>query len=356
MLAYLAFVRDVSVDTSTVESVSVVREFSDVFPADLSGLLPDRNIDFGIYLVPGTQFTSIPLYRRALAELKGLKEQLWSDECEKSFQKRKTSLTMDQALDSKVIAYASLQLNPHEKNYHVYDLELADIKDLNLRQRRWLELLKDYDITILYHLGKANVAANFLRRKAKRFPWTLGKFDALWVIMDRLTKLAHFIPVATSYTLEKLAQIYIKEIVRFYGVPVSIRTIYILEDMLRASVIDFGAQSRQKNDANRKVRDVAFMESRNVLLRVSSTKAVMRFGKKGKLSPWYISQFEILERVGEVAYRFAMPPSLSGVHPMFHVSMPRKYHEDQSYVLDFSSVHLDRNLAYEEEPTTILDS
>ncbi|KAA3467049.1 integrase [Gossypium australe] len=64
--------------------------------------------------------------------------------------------------EGKVIAYASQQLKPHEKNYLTHDLEL---KDLNLHQRRWLELLKDYELVIDYHPGKANVVADALSRK-----------------------------------------------------------------------------------------------------------------------------------------------------------------------------------------------
>ncbi|XP_070032034.1 uncharacterized protein [Nicotiana tomentosiformis] len=97
------------------------------------------------------------------------------------------------------------------------------------------------------------------------------------------------------------------------------------------------------------------MEGERKVLRVLPMKVVMRFGKKGKLSPQYTSPFEVLESVGEVDYRLAFPPSLSGVHPVFHVSMLHKYHEDQSHVLDFSLVQLDENLAYEEESVGILE-
>ena len=84
-------------------------------------------------------------------------------------------------------------------------------------------------------------------------------------------------------------------------------------------------------------------------------KGVMRFGKKGKLSPRFIEPFEILSRVGEVAYKLALPPSLSAVHPVFHVSMLRKYIPDESHVLSLDSVELVPDLTFEEEPTTILD-
>ena len=80
-------------------------------------------------------------------------------------------------------------------------------------------------------------------------------------------------------------------------------------------------QSRQKEYADRKVRDLEFMEGEQVLLKVSPMKGVMRFGKRGKLSPRYISPFEVLKRVGEVAYELALPPGLSGLHLVFHVSM-----------------------------------
>ncbi|XP_070018019.1 uncharacterized protein [Nicotiana sylvestris] len=84
------------------------------------------------------------------------------------------------------------------------------------------------------------------------------------------------------------------------------------------------AQSRQKSYANRKVRDVSYMVGEKVLSKVLSTKGVMRFGKKGKLIPRFIVPFQVLQRIGEVAYMLALPPSLSSVHPVFHVSMLRK--------------------------------
>ena len=81
----------------------------------------------------------------------------------------------------------------------------------------------------------------------------------------------------------------------------------------------------------------------------------MRFGKKGKLRPRFIGPFEILSRVEEVAYKLALPPSLSAVHPVFHVSMLRKYIPDESHVLSLDSVELGPNLTFEEEPIAILD-
>ncbi|XP_070050850.1 uncharacterized protein [Nicotiana tomentosiformis] len=97
------------------------------------------------------------------------------------------------------------------------------------------------------------------------------------------------------------------------------------------------------------------MEGEKVLFDVSSMKVIMRFGKKGKLSPRFIGPFEVLRRVGEVAYELTLPPSLSGVHLVLHVSMIRRYHAERSHVLDFSTVQLDEILGYEEKPVAIVD-
>lgn len=115
------------------------------------------------------------------------------------------------------------------------------------------------------------------------------------------------------------------------------------------------AQSRQKSYADRKVRDVVYMVGEKVLLKISPMKGVLRFGRKGKWSPRYIWPFEILKKIGEVAYELALPPSLSGVYPVFHVSMLQKYVGAPSHILDFSTVQLDGNLSYDVESVAILD-
>ena len=81
----------------------------------------------------------------------------------------------------------------------------------------------------------------------------------------------------------------------------------------------------------------------------------MRFGKKGKLSPRYVGPFEVIERIGEVAYRLALPPALSRLHDVFHVSMLKKYLHDLSHVLSYKSLDVDPKLTYEGRPVKILD-
>ncbi|XP_070032640.1 uncharacterized protein [Nicotiana tomentosiformis] len=84
-------------------------------------------------------------------------------------------------------------------------------------------------------------------------------------------------------------------------------------------------------------------------------KGIMRFRKKGKLSLRFIGPFEVLRKVGEVAYELDMPPRLLGVHPIFHVSILRNYHADMSHVFDYNTVQEDESLGYKEEPVAIVD-
>ena len=81
----------------------------------------------------------------------------------------------------------------------------------------------------------------------------------------------------------------------------------------------------------------------------------MRFGKKSKLSPRFVGLFEVLERVGAVAYRHSSPPSMSGVHDAFYVSMLRKYIRDPSHVLPHQEFEITPEVKYEVQPLRILD-
>ena len=94
----------------------------------------------------------------------------------------------------------------------------------------------------------------------------------------------------------------------------------------------------------------------HVFLKVMPKRGVVRFGRRRKLSPRVIWPFEILKRIGTVAYQLALPPSMSGVHEVFHVSMLRKYTPDPAHVVDWGQIGVDTDGTFEEGPVCILDS
>ncbi|GJV05985.1 putative reverse transcriptase domain-containing protein [Tanacetum coccineum] len=388
----------------------------------------------------------------------------------------------------KVIAYASRQLKIHEMNYTTHDLELGAVKELNMRHRRWIELFSDFDCKIRYHPGNANVVADALSRKERAYWWpgmkkdiaeyegiamdfvinlprTSSEHDTIWVIVDRLTKSTHFLPMREDYKMKRLARLYLNEIVARHGVPISIisdrdsrftsrfwqsmqealgtrldmsttyhpqtdgqseRTIQTLEDILRACVLDFGeswdvhlplvefsysnsyhssvrcapfealygrkcrspimwaevgegqligpelvqettekisqikdrlkaARDRQKSYADKRRKPLEFSVGDYVLLKVSPWKGVVRFGKKGKLAPRFVGPFEIIEKVGPVAYRLDLPEELNGVHDTFHVSNLKKCLADPTLKVPLDEIRVDAKLNFVEEPVKILE-
>jgi hypothetical protein len=92
-----------------------------------------------------------------------------------------------------------------------------------------------------------------------------------------------------------------------------------------------------------------------VFLKVSPMRGVMRFGKKGKLSPRFVGPFEITQKVGRLAYRIALPPDLVGVHDVFHVSMLRKYIANPDVIVEYEPLEIQEELTYVEEPVKIVD-
>ncbi|KAG8485940.1 hypothetical protein CXB51_019280 [Gossypium anomalum] len=432
-------------------------------------------------------------------------------------------------LEGKVIAYASRQLKPHEKNYPTHDLELAAII---FALKIWRHHLYDYELVIDYHPGKANVVADALSRKllftlralntnlamsndgsilaefraklvfleeiceaqkddnelqAKRvqcesgiesdfwigsdgrlmfrdricvpkndelirkilqeahssslsihpgstkmyndlkklywwvgmkrdisefvsrclicqqvkartsgLPLTLKKKDAIWVVIDKLTKSAHFIPIRMDYSLDKLAELYISEIVRLHGVPLSIisdrdprftsRFWKKLQEAL-GTKLSFSTAFHPQTD------EFAYNNSYQSSLKMAPYEAL--YGRKCR-TPLYWTELKenqiygvdlvketeekvkiirdclkaasdrqksyadlkrkgieyqvVIERVGPLAYRLALPIELEKIHNVFHVSILRRYRSDPSHVISQTEVEIQPDMTYGEEP------
>jgi hypothetical protein len=130
----------------------------------------------------------------------------------------------------------------------------------------------------------------------------------------------------------------------------SLENVQVVKEKLKA------AQDRQRAYANQKKRHVAFKEGDHVMLRVSPWKGLIRFGKKGKLSPRFIGPFKVLKQVGEVAYELELPKELEGIHPTFHVSQLRRGWKDDSQHVPLNDICIDDKLGYVERPLQILDT
>ncbi|GKE48082.1 putative reverse transcriptase domain-containing protein [Tanacetum coccineum] len=210
-------------------------------------------------------------------------------------------------------------------------------------------------------------------------------YDAIWVIVDRLTKSTHFLPIREDYKTKKLERIYINEIVARYGVPVSIisdhdgrfashlwqafQKALVGENRLigpeivqetTEKIIQIKerlkmARSRQKSYADKRRKPLEFKVGDRVLLKVSLWKGVVRFGKKGKLAPRYVGPFEIVECVGPVAYRLKLPRELSCIYDTFHVSNLKKCLAEPDVQVPLEEIEIDENLRFVEEPIEIVE-
>ncbi|XP_017647696.1 uncharacterized protein LOC108487867 [Gossypium arboreum] len=213
---------------------------------------------------------------------------------------------------------------------------------------------------------------------AKLLPLTSTKKDSIWVIVDQLTRVLVLIisnrdPCITSHFWRKLHEALTSRMdfsIVFYpqkngqsertelgerrvlGQKLAFETkdkVRLIQDRLKA------ASDRQNSYADLHRRDIEYFVGDCVFLKVSPCKKVLRFGRKGKLSPRFIGLYRILKHVGPVAYQLELPSKLDRIHDVFHVSMLRRYQSDSSHVVSVKEIEVRLDLTFEEESVHILD-
>ena len=107
------------------------------------------------------------------------------------------------------------------------------------------------------------------------------------------------------------------------------------------------ATDRKKSYVDMRRKDIRYEIGEKVFLKVSPWNKVMRFGENGKLNPRFIGPYKVIDKVGLVAYRLALPPELVKIHNVFHVSMLRRYRSDPSHVVSSEMIELRPDLTYE---------
>ncbi|XP_074283675.1 uncharacterized protein LOC141608211 [Silene latifolia] len=256
----------------------------------------------------------------------------WSENFEVYTDASKNRLGCVLMQKGKVIAYASRQLRLNEESYPSHDLELGAVV-FALKLRRHYLYGATFKMSTAFHPSTDGQTERNIQTLEDMLRACVMEFGGSWeerspVYWDDVTDAVTLGPELIQEMSEQ---------------------VHVIRQKVRA------AHDRHKSYADLRRGDIDFAVGDKVLLKVSPMKGVMRFGKRGKLSQKYIKPYEILDRVGEVAYRLALPPSLARVHNVFHVLQLRKYVSAPTHVLAAEIVEMDENLSYVEVAKEILD-
>ncbi|GJY96239.1 putative reverse transcriptase domain-containing protein [Tanacetum coccineum] len=175
-----------------------------------------------------------------------------------------------------------------------------------------------------------------------KLPRTSGGHDTIWVIVDRLTKSAHFLPMREDYKMDRLATLYLNEIVARHGVP-----ILIISDRDSRFTLRFWITMQEPLGTK--------LDMSTAYHPQTDGQSVVRFGKKGKLAPRFFRPFKITERIGPVAYRLRLPEELNGVHDTFHMLNLKKCLADPTLQVPLDEIQVDAQLNFVEEHVEILE-
>nr|GEW31309.1 hypothetical protein [Tanacetum cinerariifolium] len=350
-----------------LEDVPIVRDFPEVFPGDLPGIPPARQVEFQIDLVPCVAPVARAPYRfiegfskiaKAMTKLtqKNVKFD-WGEKGEAAFQLIKQKMkewsrplrvralvmTMGLNLPKKILEAQTKALKP--KNLSAEDVGGMIRKDL---PKEKLEPRTDGTLCLnnrswvpCFEWKWEKITIDFITKLLK----TTNGYDTIWVIVDRLTKSAHFLPMRENDPMEKLIRLYMKEVVTRHGVPVSIISDHDVGDVqlngleiiheTTEKIVQIksriqAARDRKKSYADLKRKPMDFQVGDRVMLKV-------------------------LSKVGDVVYRLELPQQLSRVHNMFHVSNLKRCLSDESLVIPLDELHIDDKLQFVEEPVEIMD-
>nr|GEW68876.1 reverse transcriptase domain-containing protein [Tanacetum cinerariifolium] len=278
-----------------------------------------------------------------------------------------------------------------KKDIAVYVSKCLNCLKVKAEHQKLSGLLQQHDI---YEWKWKGIAMDFMTKLHR----TSSRHDTIWVIVDRFTKSAYFLPMRENYKMDRLARLYLNEIVSRHGVPILIisdRNSRFMLSMRRApfealygrkyrssimwAEVEEGqlighelvqettekisqikdrlkvTRDQQKSYADKRRKPLEFSVGDYVLLKVSPWKGVIRFGKKGKLARRFLGPFEIIEKVGLVAHRLDFLGEFNGVHDMFHVSNLKKCLDDPTLQVPLDEIQVDAKLNFVEEPVESLE-